>query len=197
MEKIKGGLADNKTLEDIAKKHNVSLDVIKAQFDKGVKVEAEHTDSVEQAEEIAKDHLMEASDYYDKLEEVEKTNSKDWAKTFRAANFIEKGVCTYKDETIYLSQETLNKAIQSIKGRPVVIKHQKVTPQNKELQIKLDIVKHVISVKQDQEEAKVAAAARATQRRILQEAIAKKKSEAIDNADLASLEAELAKIDAA
>ena len=73
----------------------------------------------------------------------------------------------------------------------------KVTPQNKELQIKLDIVKHVISVKQDQEEQKVAAAARATQRRILQEAIAKKKLEAIDNADLASLEAELAKIDAA
>ena len=73
----------------------------------------------------------------------------------------------------------------------------KVTPQNKELQIKLDIVKHVISVKQDQEEAKVAAAARATQRRILQEAIAKKKLEAIDNADLASLEAELAKIDTA
>lgn len=73
----------------------------------------------------------------------------------------------------------------------------KITPQNKELQIKLDIVKHVISVKQDQEEAKVAAAARATQRRILQEAIAKKKLEAIDNADLASLEAELAKIDAA
>ena len=73
----------------------------------------------------------------------------------------------------------------------------KVTPQNIELQIKLDIVKHVISVKQDQEEAKVAAAARATQRRILQEAIAKKKLEAIDNADLASLEAELAKIDAA
>ena len=73
----------------------------------------------------------------------------------------------------------------------------KVTPQNKELQIKLDIVKHVISVKQDQEEAKVAAAARATQRRILQEAIAKKKLEAIDNADLASLEDELAKIDAA
>ena len=71
----------------------------------------------------------------------------------------------------------------------------KVTPQNKELQIKLDIVKHVISVKQDQEEAKVAAAARATQRRILQEAIAKKKLEAIDNADLASLEAELAKLD--
>ena len=73
----------------------------------------------------------------------------------------------------------------------------KVTPQNKELQIKLDIVKHVISVKQDQEEAKVAAAARATQRRILQEAIAKKKLESINNADLASLEAELAKIDAA
>ena len=73
----------------------------------------------------------------------------------------------------------------------------KVTPQNKELQIKLDIVKHVISVKQDQEEAKVAAEARDTQRPILQDAGAKKKLEAIDNADLASLEAELAKIDAA
>lgn len=71
----------------------------------------------------------------------------------------------------------------------------KVTPQNKELQIKLDIVKHVITVKQEQAEAKVAAEARATQRRILQEAIAKKKLEAIDNADLGALEAELAKLD--
>lgn len=71
----------------------------------------------------------------------------------------------------------------------------KVTPQNKELQIKLEIVKHVIGQKQEEAEAKAAAEARATQRRILQEAIAKKKLEAIDNADLATLEAELAKLD--
>lgn len=71
----------------------------------------------------------------------------------------------------------------------------KVTPQNKELQIKLDIVKHVIAQKQEEVEAKAAAEARASQRRILQEAIAKKKLEAIDNADLATLEAELAKLD--
>ena len=72
----------------------------------------------------------------------------------------------------------------------------KVTPQNKEIQIKLEIVKHVIGVKQAEAEAKVAAESRATQRRILQEAIAKKKLEAIDNADLSSLEQQLANLNA-
>lgn len=72
----------------------------------------------------------------------------------------------------------------------------KVTPQNKEIQIKLEIVKHVIGIKQEEAEAKVAAESRATQRRILQEAIAKKKLEAIDNADLSSLEEQLAKLNA-
>jgi len=130
VDKIKGGLADNMTLDSIAEKHGVTLDVITTQLEKGIAVEMEHTDDKEQATEIAKDHLFEDADYYNKLAKVEKQNSKDWAKTYKASNFIEKGVCTYQDETIYLSQECLNKAIQTIKGRPVVIKHQKVTPQN-------------------------------------------------------------------
>lgn len=129
-DKIKGGLADNMTLEQIAEKHGVTLDVISTQLEEGIKVEMEHTDSKEQATEIAKDHLFEDAEYYSKLKTIEKQNSKDWAKTYKASNFIEKGVCTYNDETIYLSQETLNNAIQSIKGRPVVIKHQKVDPSN-------------------------------------------------------------------
>lgn len=130
VDKIKGGLADSKTLEDIAEKHGVTLSVISSQLEKGIAVEMEHTTDKTVAEEIAKDHLLEDAEYYSKLKGIEKQNSKDWAKTYTATNFIEKGVCTYNDETIYLSQETLNKAIRSIKGRPVVIKHQKVDLNN-------------------------------------------------------------------
>lgn len=131
-DKIKGGLADNMTLEQIAEKHGVTLSAIESALADGIAVEMEHTDDKATATEIAKDHLFEDAEYYSKLKTIEKTNSKDWAKTYKASNFIEKGVCTYNDETIYLSQECLNKAIASIKGRPVVIKHQKVTPQNME-----------------------------------------------------------------
>ena len=128
VDKIKGGLADNKSLQDIADKHNVTLSAIEKALADGIAVEMEHTDSKEQATEIAKDHLFEDAEYYSKLAKVEKQNSKDWAKTYKASNFIEKGVCTYQDETIFLAQDTLQRAIQSIKGRPVVIKHQKVDP---------------------------------------------------------------------
>ena len=130
VDKIKGGLADNMTLEQIAEKHGVTLDVITTQLEEGIKVEMEHTDDKTTATEIAKDHLFEDAEYYSKLAKVEKQNSKDWAKTYKASNFIEKGVCTYQDETIFLAQDTLQRAIQSIKGRPVVIKHQKVDPSN-------------------------------------------------------------------
>jgi len=130
VDKIKGGLADSKSLQDIADKHSVSLSAIESALADGIKVESEHTDDVATATEIAKDHLFEDAEYYSKLKTIEKTNSKDWAKTYKASNFIEKGVCTYNDETIYLSQSTLERAMRSMKGRPVVIKHQKVTPQN-------------------------------------------------------------------
>jgi hypothetical protein len=260
VDKIKGGLADSKTLDDIAEKHGVTLSAIKSALADGIKVESEHTTDSKVAEEIAKDHLFEDAEYYSKLANMEKqneknwvtidgnhvliednkkqdnrttrkiegspkitekrfkdlfrvssqtsttltaklsnleqvtfdtgkyassqkgtikfykqektdighgkietemvekfrtnnynelvdylfdnsegwrfdkddekTNSKDWAKTYKASNFIEKGVCTYNDETIYLSQSTLERAMRSMKGRPVVIKHQKVNPAN-------------------------------------------------------------------
>lgn len=129
-DKIKGGLADKKSLQDIADKHSVSLSDIESALADGIKVEQEHASDVLVAEEIAKDHLLEDAEYYSKLKGIEKQNSKDWAKTYRATNFIEKGVCTYNDETIYLSQSTLERAMHSMKGRPVVIKHQKVNPAN-------------------------------------------------------------------
>jgi len=41
------------------------------QIQKGIKIEAEHTDFPEIAEKIARDHLGEISDYYDRLEKME------------------------------------------------------------------------------------------------------------------------------
>jgi predicted DNA-binding protein YlxM (UPF0122 family) len=40
---IKGGKADKMSVEDIAKKFNVSVEKIKAQIKKGIEVEKEHT----------------------------------------------------------------------------------------------------------------------------------------------------------
>ena len=92
--KIKGGLSDKKTLEDIAKKHayNDSTDStskemilkmfnhIKKELDKGIKVEMEHTKNRETAKEIAMDHLYEDPNYYIKLSKVETNEGKNSAK---------------------------------------------------------------------------------------------------------------------
>jgi hypothetical protein len=69
---LKGGLADNKTLQDIANHHKVSLDDISKQVKKGIPVEKEHTNDDKKALEIVMDHLWEFSDYYDRLEKAEK-----------------------------------------------------------------------------------------------------------------------------
>ena len=60
------------TIRSVAKKHGVSIDQIKQQLAKGIKVEMEHTTHQDVAHEIALDHLGEEPDYYDKLEKVEK-----------------------------------------------------------------------------------------------------------------------------
>lgn len=70
-EHIKGGVADNMSAEDIAKKHNVSVSKIESQIRKGIKIEFEHTGCPKKAEEIAKDHLYEFPDYYTRLEKME------------------------------------------------------------------------------------------------------------------------------
>lgn len=71
-EKIKGGLADGMSLNDIAKKHKIKLGILRIQYNKGLKVEMEHTTSKKVAAEIAKDHLFEDPMYYSKLQKVEK-----------------------------------------------------------------------------------------------------------------------------
>lgn len=80
VDKILGGKADGMTLEDIAEKHKVSLESIKSQLKKGIKIEREHTKKDSLAREIAKDHLVEFPDYYDRLEIMEKKAEKDLEK---------------------------------------------------------------------------------------------------------------------
>lgn len=67
-------LLDKKTLsvEQIAQKHNVSIQKIQQQLQIGIEVEKEHTSNYDVAKEIALDHLMELPDYYTKLKKVEK-----------------------------------------------------------------------------------------------------------------------------
>lgn len=85
-EKLKGGLADKKTLKDLAMKHAYDdskdttskgkivkmLSHLKSQFEKGLKVEKEHTKDVSKATEIVMDHLSEDPNYYSKLKKIEK-----------------------------------------------------------------------------------------------------------------------------
>ena len=68
---LTGGLSDNMSLEDIAKKHNTTLLEVQEQLQKGMEVEMEHTDDSNIAIEIAKDHLVEDLYYYDKLATIE------------------------------------------------------------------------------------------------------------------------------
>jgi hypothetical protein len=70
---LQGGLADGKTIEAIALKHNVPVDELKLELQKGVAVEKEHTTDENTATEIAMDHLVENPKYYEALKKVEET----------------------------------------------------------------------------------------------------------------------------
>ncbi len=82
-EKLVGGNADNKSLIQIAKKHDAKnyyhidnmVKSLKKELEMGMKVEMEHTDSKEKAREIAMDHLWEDPSYYTKLKKIETDES--------------------------------------------------------------------------------------------------------------------------
>jgi hypothetical protein len=61
-EKMKGGLGDKRPDSDFDPE----------KLKQGIKVEMEHTNDREVAKEIAKDHLTEDPNYYEKLKKIEK-----------------------------------------------------------------------------------------------------------------------------
>ena len=68
---VKGGLADNKGIKDLANHHNVTTEKIIQQLKMGKKVEMEHTNNPKVAVEIALDHIFEDPNYYTKLKTIE------------------------------------------------------------------------------------------------------------------------------
>ena len=87
------GLASVKTLtaKQIADKFKLPLSVVAKKIAAGVKVEKEHTKSLRQANEIARDHLGERPDYYDKLDKMEKTKVVKEAKLNELGEYGNKG----------------------------------------------------------------------------------------------------------
>jgi hypothetical protein len=79
-ELITGGLADESSLIDLAKKHDPKgyysledmVNFLTNQLIDGTFVELEHTDDHQKAREIAMDHLFEDPNYYIKLKKIEK-----------------------------------------------------------------------------------------------------------------------------
>ena len=104
-ETLEGGKADNMSVEDIAKKHNVEPDVIKTELEKAILVELEQTNDRDVAREIAMDHLSEQADYYEKLAVVEDTKEKPF-------NYEEKF-----QEIEKSFDEKLNKALEAYEKR--------------------------------------------------------------------------------
>jgi hypothetical protein len=61
------------TIYEIAKKHKVSLNVIKDALKQGINTEKEHTNDISVAKTISLHHLYESPSYYNKLQKMEKS----------------------------------------------------------------------------------------------------------------------------
>jgi 8-oxo-dGTP pyrophosphatase MutT (NUDIX family) len=85
---IRGGLADGKSVEDIAEHHDIPVSKIKKELKMGLKVEMEHTDNLKESSEIVRDHLWEIPDYYTRLAEME-SEAKEGIEKGKKANIGE------------------------------------------------------------------------------------------------------------
>jgi hypothetical protein len=79
------------SVNDIAKKHGVPTADVLRQLAKGIEVEKEHTKDESEAAEIARDHMHEFPDYYDRLNKMEKNAKKDMKEGYDPEKEILKG----------------------------------------------------------------------------------------------------------
>ena len=91
------GLSKNMSINDIANKHKVDVNVLKQELKKGIKVEHEHTSDLKKAARIAMDHLFEDPKYYTKLDKIGLEENKsllnqDLIKEFLKACMLELGI---------------------------------------------------------------------------------------------------------
>jgi hypothetical protein len=126
-DKIPGGLTDNWSVSDVAKKHDVDVSKIKKELEKGTEIELEHTNDKAKAKEIALDHLYEFPDYYTRLKDMEnkaekemnegKENITDYARRMRelaglsegnqnkSLNTINEGVSKFEDGITFYAKD--------------------------------------------------------------------------------------------
>jgi len=65
-----GGLSEDMSLGDIAKKHDVDIKDLEKELEMGIEVEKEHfKDNVKMQRKTAMDHLAENPKYYSKMKE--------------------------------------------------------------------------------------------------------------------------------
>ena len=113
------------SLEDSAKKHNVDIEVLKKQLEKGIEIEKEHTKDEKVAEKIALAHIDERPDYYiqiDKLEKkpVEKVEEACWT-GYKQVGLKKKGKKTVPncvpEETIREQKRLYIESIVAVKNK--------------------------------------------------------------------------------
>lgn len=88
---------DFKNIDEIAKKHKVSIDFLKRQLEFGIKIEHEHTNDAKVAKTIALQHLGEFPDYYSHLKSLEHTAKTD-NKLNQLENRVLKNICNIINE---------------------------------------------------------------------------------------------------
>jgi len=107
------------SLEEIAKKHKISMEELKKAHEEGVKIESEHTNDKSIADEIARDHLNERPDYYKKLKKyVEQFESmvEDVFQDSQAATQTAFDMGTTPDDTVQRRKRQLSKSARIIKS---------------------------------------------------------------------------------
>lgn len=129
------------SVEDIAKKHGLTVDQVNAQLDKGVPVEREHTNSDEEAREIARDHVHEFPDYYDRLDKMEKNAKKDIKEGYDPEKEILKNrIEAHKQVAEKMAQKHGTNSQEAIFHRALVKRWEK---EMKEEHLKEDVVNSV------------------------------------------------------
>ena len=112
------GLSKNMSINDIANKHKVDVNVLKQELKKGIKVEHEHTSDLKKAARIAMDHLFEDPKYYTKLDKLGLENIK--VKIYPGGlgadvDYDEEEFEQLPTKTISLDQLTLNEPAEKMK----------------------------------------------------------------------------------
>ena len=124
---LKGGLADRKSLQDLARKHKMKdISELEKQLKIGMKVELEHTDDKKKAREIAMDHIFEDPKYYDKLSKIETKETKEVNSTQNKKDMVDGIIEIVKQVKNLTNRKSIAKnMVEKLKKEKVDFDHDK------------------------------------------------------------------------